>query len=338
MIMLLRFPIDITNCIRASLKNTVSNVLPALFPFMVLSRFLVTLISFEGSHSSDSKIFGIEKCTWSAVLIGFLSGFPVGGYSVCELYRSGHLGKTSAERALALSHNTGPAFSVSVVGVLLWNDTKFGLSVYISQILAWIIVYTLSSVKPRIESDAKFTISSAPNNKMNIVHSITSAITSSDLACVNITAYIVFWKIIITLIKICFPMISPVFLGVITSVFEFSEGCDAAALIGGTVGAAFTGFSIGFGGLSALMQIYGVANELGLSLKSLVIFKVLQGFVCSAMTGVAYNFILPNGNSAVPLNTTVVLYGCNVNESVIIIITVLIFALIEIFSKRRQSL
>lgn len=338
MILALFFNTELTYGVREAIKNTVNYVIPALFPFMLLSRYAVAIMdSNKEIRRSEKMIFGIELPVYSAVLIGFVSGFPVGGYTICEMYDSGQLSKSSAERALAISHNTGPAFCINVIGAIMWNSISFGLSVYISQIISWLIVFFLFMGKaPNSKQYNKISVVSK-NKRSELILSLANAVTSSAFSCVNIAAFIIFWKMVLVLLNSCVPNINGIVLAFITSICEFSEGSGAAANFGGKIGAAITGFSIGFGGLSAIMQVYVRSSKVGLSLKKLVIFKITHGIVAGVITVLAYimfyqdKFASPEYISPV-FSVTI---GSNVCTAIVLIIILL--ALIEIFRKHSQT-
>lgn len=95
----------------------VRTVIPALFPFFVLSSaFLCGMVSIPRAESVFSLIFGLPKGAASLALPCFLGGYPVGAQAVYQAYADGHLPKSAAERLLAFCNNAGPAFVFGVLG------------------------------------------------------------------------------------------------------------------------------------------------------------------------------------------------------------------------------
>ncbi|MEI3013654.1 MAG: hypothetical protein V8T36_02195 [Ruthenibacterium lactatiformans] len=105
-------------------------VIPALFPFLVLSRLLL-----ESRAASalglllrpDTRLLGLHSPKApAAMLCGVLGGFAGGAKAVDVLYRTGEL--TAAEAALLLvcTIGSGPGFVVSSVGALMLGSAGAG--------------------------------------------------------------------------------------------------------------------------------------------------------------------------------------------------------------------
>ena len=72
------------------------SVIPAIFPFFILSDFLFCYYS--GSSKKIGRCFesvlGINKRGFKAYIIGLLCGFPLGTKCSSELYKNGEISKT----------------------------------------------------------------------------------------------------------------------------------------------------------------------------------------------------------------------------------------------------
>lgn len=264
--------------------DTANTVLPSLFPFMVLSDFMV-----KSDLCSYLKIFpgkflgffaGIKDEVTCAVILGLLSGFPVGASMICEMYKGGDISKKDAEKALCVSHNTGPAFPISFIGTYLYGNTAFGVCVYFSQILSMIL---LSRIIFKSSKNTEMIVSQS-REKVNYTAALTDAIKKSAFCCITVCASIVFWKTVCEF----FTVFSPTINAVIISFFEFSSGSIAAAEIGGISGAAIIGFAVGFGGLAAMFQAASFSSDSGLSLSKAFFFKIAQGITCALFTASFY--------------------------------------------------
>lgn len=113
-------------------------VIPALFPFMVLSRLLL--------ESSAAKWFGLllrpytrllglrGKKAPAALLCGLLGGFACGAQAVDALYREGELGRGEAARLLVCTIGSGPGFIVGGVGALMLGRAGAGRLLLAAQV------------------------------------------------------------------------------------------------------------------------------------------------------------------------------------------------------------
>ena len=273
------FSAQISESILRTAASVATTVLPSLFPFMVISSFMTGsgLCSFLEIFPGKllERTAGIKKEVTGAVVLGFLSGFPIGASSVCGLYKSGRIGKRDAEVALCQAHNTGPGFPISFIGTYLWGSTAFGVCIYFSQIISMILLSRIIFKRVTV-TDCKTYKS---KTDINYTKALSDAIASSAASCINICASVVFWKTVCGFFTVSSPAINA---GII-SLFEFSSGSVAAAGIGGTTGVLLTGFAVGFGGLAALFQAAGLASDSGLSIGKAFLFKALQGTVCALL-------------------------------------------------------
>ena len=118
---LIRFPQESIQAAGEGLTLSANVIIPSLFPFFVLSTLMVRL----GLAQHFGRIlepvmrplFNVSGACSSAFVLGFVGGYPVGAKTAIALYESGSITKSEAERLLAFSNNSGPAFILGVVGV-----------------------------------------------------------------------------------------------------------------------------------------------------------------------------------------------------------------------------
>ena len=266
---------------------TAKSVLPSLFPFLVISSFMADsgvcsyLEIFPGKLLE--KIAGIKKEVTGAVILGLVSSFPVGAVTVCDIYKRGSISKREAEAGLCQAHCTGPAFPICFIGIYLWNSVSFGVFVYLSQILSMLILSRLFLFK-RTAGDG---IKELKSERQAYTRSLTGAITKASFSSVTVLGAIVFWKTVSNLLSVFTPQVN----AVICAVLELSSGVISAEAVGGSIGAALTGFTVGFGGLAAMLQAAGAASDCGLSIKKALFFKLGEGVLNALLTLTFYSII-----------------------------------------------
>lgn len=105
----------------AGIELCMKSVIPALFPFFVLSDVLVS--SLWGSRSPFlrpmGRLFGMPAGAESILLSVFLGGYPVGAKEISRAYEGGQLKKEDALRLLSFCNQPGPAFLFGMVGPCL---------------------------------------------------------------------------------------------------------------------------------------------------------------------------------------------------------------------------
>ncbi len=89
-------------------------VLPTLYPFLLLSGFLLVTGNLEFISSLlggiCSRLFGVSRNGSFVVLTGFLCGYPMGAKTAADLFESGHISREEGRYLLSFCNNTSPSF------------------------------------------------------------------------------------------------------------------------------------------------------------------------------------------------------------------------------------
>lgn len=94
------------------------NLIPALFPFMVLSGFLVNTgaaTRLIGSLSSLLPIAFLKPSMIYTIIMGLLCGFPMGAKVVADQMKQGQLTLEEGQYLLAFCNHIGPLYMVGYV-------------------------------------------------------------------------------------------------------------------------------------------------------------------------------------------------------------------------------
>ncbi len=259
-------------------------VLPPLFPYMVISKLMVSmeLLSPFSRWLGVGKLFRFPSVAASVIFTGFLCGFPVGAAGTATLYADGRIDKTDAGRLAALSSNASPAFVLGTVAAM-WGSKVYGGFLFAVQTLsaiglAWVFARNTGKENKEKETSEKEKMSAS------FPEEFCAAISESATACLSVCAYIVFFRVMAVLFSLIFPWMTNVF-GVL---FEFSSGCADGAAVGGIAGIFMTGFAVGAAGLSVMMQNYNFLGQYGIPMKTLWITKGIQGLLCGGASMLFY--------------------------------------------------
>ena len=105
-------------------------IVPALFPFFILSSLLVSTGGAARFGRLLSGVMGIwfhqPGASASALVLGFLGGYPVGAKTVCTLYEEKLCDRTQAEHLLLFCNNAGPAFILGAAGSAVFHSAAIG--------------------------------------------------------------------------------------------------------------------------------------------------------------------------------------------------------------------
>ena len=262
------------SCIRAAkaaLLLCANALLPSLFVFFVLSGLLVRLGLPSILEKPFSRIcrplFGVNGSGAAAVILGFVSGYPVGTVCIKDLYQSGQISKTEAERLLAFCNNSGPLFVLGTVGTVLLGSAQAGRTLYLCHALAAITVGMLFQLhrmhdRPRPYKKAYFH-----------AQPLTAALSDSIRAAVNNILYVCGFTVLFAVVLAMLPKHA-----ILSGILEITNGCSSVCALPLPLAQKmrFLSLVLGFGGISVHLQIAGILADTDLSAKTCIIGKVLQ--------------------------------------------------------------
>ena len=117
------FPQEATTYAATGLTLWFDNMVPALFPFMVISSLIIRLdiapyiVSFL--HPILKLIFRTNLYCEYAIVMGFLCGFPMGARVTAELLQKNKITQQEAEFLIAFNNNIGPVYFTGIAIPLL---------------------------------------------------------------------------------------------------------------------------------------------------------------------------------------------------------------------------
>ena len=312
LILFLIFEEESSAAVVSALTLCALRVIPALFPYMVISSVIVSLdlLGPICCYIPTERIFALPCGSASVILTGLLCGFPVGAAGACRLYESGKLTKNEAERLIVFSSGASPAFLCGTVASL-WDSKKYGIFLLISQtVLSLICGMLLSKIGNKDIN--------VGHNKENVKEKVSfpaalcKAVSDAASASLSLTAYVTFFRVISVIASAVLPYI---YLPM-SAVAEFSFGCVSGASIGGYTGAFICGFAIGFSGLSVFMQIYNITAKSFLDIKYYLPVKTLCGIILGFLSCLFFKVAPMNtacktstAFNAIPLGHIIVLYA-----------------------------
>ena len=267
-------------------------VIPALFPFMVMSELIVS----SGVGIKVSKLFarpmrylfGVSEAGACAYILGLVCGFPIGAKTAVSMYDQGCITKNELVGLMTFCNNPGSAFVISAVGVALLGNKTVGFALYISVILSSLTVglvgkYFLGYKK---ESSPRGSVFIPRDLNAKIV---TDAVQSSALSMLTVCAYVVFFSALVGCVGSLLSRFEmpPELTACIFGFFEISSGVgEAAALQNRVSSLLLCALFVGWSGLSVAFQIMSVSSGRGISFKPFFIAKAAQGLLCAFFMGI----------------------------------------------------
>ena len=144
--------------VQAGLSVCMQSIIPALFPFLVLSGLLIALglpaLLAQRIALAMRLLFRAPGTVAAPLLLGLLGGYPMGAAAIADLVERGALSREEGARMLPLCNNTGPAFIVGAAGSGVFGSGNIGLLLYLSHILAALAIGALYSLGHRTQNTA----------------------------------------------------------------------------------------------------------------------------------------------------------------------------------------
>ena len=291
---------------KSGLKLWALNVVPSLFPFFIATNLLgyTNVIKYFSKifNKIMRPIFNVPGEGAFPFIMGIISGYPVGAKIVADFKKQGLCSNIEAERLIAFTNNSGPLFIVGTVGIGLFKDTKTGILLLITHILACITVGILfrwwkSGGNKRSTSFIE-TSNKLPSriSLSNLGEVLASSIMNSISTIFLIGGFVVLFSVVISILNnigilnLFVNLISPLsnvfgisdkyLKGIITGLIELTNGiCDIALIANKNISSniIICAFLLGFGGISVALQVLSITSKNGISIKPYLIGKFLQG-------------------------------------------------------------
>ena len=292
---------------KSGLSLWANSVVPSLFPFLVATELLsyTNIVDFISKKLDKlmRPIFNMPGSSAYPLILGLLSGYPVGAKTVCQIYKEGLCTKKEAELMLAYTNNSGPLFIIGTVGISMFGSTTIGLILLFTHILASLSVGIIFGKKlgnkyKNIDKDY-IKISKKSVNFSNLGEILSNSITNSIKTILMIGGFVVIFSVVISILKnsgilsILSTLLSPIFgnanfiSGTLSGIIELTNGLYSICNIhikAISINILLCAFLLGFGGFSVMMQILSVISKEKLSIKPYIIGKILQAILATLYT------------------------------------------------------
>ncbi len=255
-------------------------VVPALFPFLVLSAFAVEAPCFFALFRLLSPlmrhVFRLPDSASAAVIFGLFGGYPVGCSTAARLLERGELDKEQAQRLCCFCVNCGPAFAVTAVGYVMLGSAKCGAVIFLSLVSAALLMgflLGLTAKKPPKASQRRCV------DGTNL-QALVSATEGSAHAIIKICAWTVLFSCAVNVAA--GVGLEQGMLIALKCVLDVTSGCAETAGHGNIcVQAAL----LGWGGLCVACQVLGAVRSTGLSVPVFFAFRAVHAALSSVICG-----------------------------------------------------
>ncbi len=299
-VLMIVFPDAAIGYARYSMGICCEMIVPTLFPFFICSGILI----YSGFCETLSQmfrfcmkpLFGVSPAGASAFVLGIVSGYPLGAVTAGQLYESGYLTKTEAERLCAFCNNSGPLFIIGSVGAAIYGNVMLGVMIYIVHIIASLTVGVIFRFYKKSSYAAPPTVMTTPARSVGEVISI--SLNNAVSTMLTVCGAVVFFSIAGRLLLDLMPL-EDVMYALAAGFLEFVNGTVAVSQLDIEMSKKLimTAFIVGFAGMSVHAQVIAVIAKYGFSLLPYFAGKLLHGLLAALYT-LIYLHLFPVSEAA----------------------------------------
>lgn len=268
-------------------------VIPSLFPVFVLNNILIksgAVTKFCNRYLKKiSVIFNLPPSSAAAIILGIISGYPVGIKTAGDLYDEKHINFPEYKHLITFCSNAGPVFITGTVGTKIFNSEKVGVLLLTVHIITAIIVGILF----------RFILKRNPSgdlykSSINLNKSLTALFTEGLETAVKTTAivcgYIVFFGMVTAYMQSILKFLPKHTSAILTGFIEMTNGIFAISktALPMNLKLSFVSGMLGWGGICVHAQSLSFLRYK----KTYFAGKAMQGIMSFAITYIFLSFNL----------------------------------------------
>lgn len=329
-ILILINPQAATDGIKNGITLLLTTVIPSLFPFLVIASYMASSNAFTSLagifEKATTSLFKISASGFIPIVMGFLGGYPVGAKITADLYKANRISQNEAERLLYFTVNSGPAFTITAVGVGMLHNYYAGLILFASGILTSLTLGFFC----RFLGDGSymnFSVKKEKNNSLVFINSVSSGAN----AIINISAWILTFSCFSAIInQFNFNENLKLFLN---AVLEVTNGCKLCSTVASL---PLISAILGFGGLAVVAQVSPYFSSCKVSLKNFIVSRILNASLSAFFTSQLLKIIPVSAKAAVIYSTKNGAVGISYTVSATIILLIMcIFFILQVDNRKK---
>ncbi len=249
----------------------VNNLLPSLLPFMILislclSLGILPLVSYF-IQFIFSPIFHLSPMMTSIYFISFFCGYPTNAKVIKESYELGYININELQHLLSICSFC----SLSFIFISLHLSYKLSFIIYISHILPSIMMAICYHQNYQLISYKDIHI----HSHMSFIEALKKSIKTSLNAFIFIFGYMLVFQCMGYSLHVIIT--NDFIYSMIQGILEFSSGSMELLNFSNRLVYPLISFCLSFSGLSVLMQVDNILEDIPYSFKSYLISRLFHG-------------------------------------------------------------
>lgn len=305
LVLMLLFPTPSLNGAKRGLLLWFNTILPTLLPFIIISSLIVKLNIANALsrilHPFIGRIFRVSKNACYPIVLGFLSGIPMGAKTSADMVSEHKITKDEGQFLAIMCNNASPMFVLGYIALTELNLPNLKLPIililYGSSILTAclfrkfhtffthhtynniLIDTSITPGKVYAQSTDVSDIKKHRGFKIDI-SMVDTVIMNSFEIITRVGGYIILFSILAQILLSIEP-IQEIIRMILVGIFEITIGIDTIAtstLSNGTKIVLILAIT-SFGGFSSIAQTKSVFADSGLSIRSYIKAKIVNSLI-----------------------------------------------------------
>ena len=286
LIILLRFPEPIIMAAKAGLLTWFDKVVPALFPFFVLTRLMIhyQVPSLMGKFLAPlfNYVFHLNPITFFIILMSLISGNPAGAKMARDYYDQKLINEREFQGLIYFCNFSSPLFIIGTIGVILYQSVAVGYFLLVSHLLGSVVVFICCYRYFKNKNSVKQLTINFP--KVPFASVLIEAIESSIHTLMRVGGIILFFYIVFAVLDAIYLVrileISNVggIAALVAGLLEFTQGITQVASLdlAFPTQMALTALILSFAGFSVHTQVMMFTKDTGVAYGKYLLFRGLH--------------------------------------------------------------
>lgn len=340
------------SCAYEGLALCGTTLIPSLFPFMVLSSFIIYsgLADVLGAKLEPlTKIlFFLPGCCFCAVALSLIGGYPVGGRIIKSLYERGCINENCAERLSLFCVGAGPAFVISVVGGGIFGSSSLGVILFVSQVASALLIGIVLGLLERKKGCASKPATARNPAVSPLSDALVSSVAQASFAMISMCAFVVLFSSVIGILGAsgildwagkCLTSLGvpyPASVCILPCVLEITNGCFISQEL--EASPVFFAFILSFSSLSVIFQVFSALKGIRINRLKFVVFRVVHAAISSVLTYVGIALFPQSAPTCATYGDSIVLVSSsNLFSSFVLLLMCVVFVLFLVFPPQRST-
>lgn len=261
-----------------SYKIFIDNIVPNLFPFLVISNILVNYgfvdIISKLFNPIMKKVFNIDGAASFVFFMSFLTGFPSNAKYTKDLLTKNLISSTSATKILTFTHFSNPLFIIGNVSLLISKKAAYTIlfAHFLGNVLIGLLFRNCYIEKANCNFDKK--------SKLSFGEALSNSVKGTIDTLLLIYGTMTFFLIISCILSSILNL-NQLNNCLMSGIMEFTQGIKYTSLlnIDYKFKTVLIGMFISFGGLSVHAQILSIIANTNILYKPFFLARIIHSFI-----------------------------------------------------------